>query len=194
MRNRVRIWWTETPLLQEWELKMQKQRWYNSRNRWDMWKGQGRQPQSLKYHLRRCWMWLEATWAIIHIPMMRRIGNTRIVMKMLQGLTSWPMVTNLAAFWAKSRKWFSTTFLMISRSCGGLTNWTNRDGVMRSTNFVREISSTRLQIWMFWQLWNTKHTWLQPHHHREHLERGYAGSWSCAQTITYTTRDISTGV
>jgi len=80
-RNGSRIMWIQKPLLQECELMTQRQQLCNTRKIWEMPKRRDQQPESLKKHLRRCYMLSETVWLILKVPMMRRMRKTRPMMK-----------------------------------------------------------------------------------------------------------------
>jgi len=169
-RNGSRIMWIERLQWQESEFKMRRMRLCKSRNIWGMSKRHDRQPQSLKQHLRICWMLSEIVWAILQVPKMRRMGKTRMMVRTIQSFASQAKTMNLAGWWAQSPKWYRTAWRAFSRSRWGLTNWRNRDGGTQPTTSVREIWSMGRLNWRFWLLWIPKQTWQQPHHHRQHLD------------------------
>jgi len=107
-RNGSRIMWIERPQWQESEFKTQRQQVCKCWNIWEMLKRYDGQPQNLKEHLRRCRMLSETVWAIFQVPKMRRIGKTRLIMKMIQSLAGWAKMINLAGWWAQSPKQYST--------------------------------------------------------------------------------------
>jgi len=165
-----RIFWIERPQSQESEYRMQRQQLCKSRNIWGMLKRHDQQPQSLKQHLRRCWMLLETVWAIVQVPKMRWMGKTRMMMQKIQSLASWAKMMNLAGWWAQSPKWYSTAWWAFGWSRWGLRNWCNLDGGTRPTASVRDIWRTGWLNWRFRQLWSPTQTRQQPHHHRQHLD------------------------
>jgi len=162
--------WIERPQWQDSEFKTQRKRLCKSRNISGMLKTHDQQPQSLKHHFGRCWMISETVWAILHVPKMRRIGKTRMMMKMIQTLASWAKMMNLAGCWAQSPKRYSTAWRAFGRCRWGLTNWRNRDGGTQLTTSVWEIWSKGRLNWRFRPLWSPKLAWQQPHHQRQHSE------------------------
>jgi len=162
--------WIERPQWSESEFKTQRQWLCKSRNIWGMLKRHDRQPQSLKQHLRRCWMLSEAVWAILQVPKMRRMGKMRMMMRKIRSLASRAKMMNRAGWWAESPKRYSTAWRAFGRSRWGLTNWCKRDRGTQPTSSVREIWSMGQLHWRFWRLWSPKQTQQQPHHHQQHLE------------------------
>jgi len=162
--------WIERPQLQESEFKTHRQRLCKSRNIQEMLKRHDWQPQSRKQHVRRCWMRSETVWVILQVPKMRRMGKTRMMMNKIRSLARWAKMTNLAAWWAQSRKLYSTAWRAFGRSRWRLTNWHNWDGGTWPTTSLREIWTMGRLNCSFQQLWSPKQTQLQLPHHRQHLE------------------------
>jgi len=169
-RNGSRIMGTKRPLSQESEFKTPTQRLFESRKIQEMLQRRDWQPESRKQHSSRCWVLSETVWAILQVQEMRRMRKTRKMMKKIQSLARWGKMTNTAGWWEQSPKRYSIAWRVLGRSKLRLTNRRNLDGGMRPATFVREMWCIGRPNWWFWMLSSLKQTWLQPHHHRIHVE------------------------
>jgi len=124
-RNGSRLMWIERSLWEQSELKTQRQQLGRSRKIWEMVKRQDWQPESLNHHLRRCSTPSEILCAILHIPKMGTMGNTRMMMRKILSWARWSRMTNPAGWWALSLKSPSIAWSVFGRCWWSLMNWRN---------------------------------------------------------------------
>jgi len=158
----------ETPLGQESELKMQRQRFSRSRKIWGKLKTHDWGTESLKLHFMRWWLLSETVWVILQVLTMGRIGKMRMMKR--QSRASWAKMTNPAGWWAQSQKRGNSACSAFVRSRYSSTKWHNRDGRMQPITFGKEIRSPAHLHWGVQQSFNSKQMLMQRHLYRQRLE------------------------
>ena len=129
------------------------------------------QPPHLKQHWRRCWMPSEIAWAILQVLTMRRMGNTRMMMRKILRGASLVKMTNLAGWWAQSPKRYSIAWSVFGRSRWSIPKWRNHAGETQPIASVRVIRSTGWPNGMFRLSFNLKRQMNQHQQRQQHLVR-----------------------
>jgi len=99
------------------------------------------QPQSLKWHLGRCWTQSVIVWATLKVPTMGRMGKLQMMMKKILSEVSGAKMTNPAGLMAQYPYLYSMGWSVFSRSRWSLTNWCIQAVGMQPTTSVRGIRS-----------------------------------------------------